>query len=175
MVHTLDGLFVKEITTDTAEEKREDAMVAKKTKPATPDNLGSETHNVKQNTKSAKSAFMLDCQKYGPYGEGQCNKAWAALNNSPASPKKSEDKSLESGQGMDNQTVKGRDMVDERITKIEEALGKKAAREFLPPQPGDVDRTYADVTKAVNELGYNPATTIEDGLARFVQWLRQNA
>jgi len=64
--------------------------------------------------------------------------------------------------------------VNDLIAEIEKALGKKAVKEYLPPQPGDVERTYADVTKAVNELGYNPATTIQTGLAKFVSWLRQS-
>ncbi len=57
--------------------------------------------------------------------------------------------------------------VNDLIVEIEKALGKKAVREYLPPQPGDVERTYADVTKAVKELGYEPKTMIEDGLAKF--------
>ncbi|MBA7637715.1 ADP-L-glycero-D-manno-heptose-6-epimerase [subsurface metagenome] len=65
--------------------------------------------------------------------------------------------------------------VNDLIAKIEKALGKTAIKEYLPPQPGDVERTYADVTKAVNELGYNPATSIQPGLAKFVAWLRQNS
>ena len=64
--------------------------------------------------------------------------------------------------------------VNDLITEIEKALGKKAVKEHLPLQPGDVNRTYADVTKAVRELGYNPATAIETGLARFVKWLRSD-
>jgi len=64
--------------------------------------------------------------------------------------------------------------VNDLIAEIEKALGKKAVRQYLPPQPGDVERTYADVTKAIKELGYNPKTKIEDGLAKFVTWLRQN-
>ena len=64
--------------------------------------------------------------------------------------------------------------VNDLIAKLEEALGKKAAREFQPPQPGDVERTYADVTKAVEQLGYRPQTTIEEGLKRFVEWLRRD-
>jgi UDP-glucuronate 4-epimerase len=63
--------------------------------------------------------------------------------------------------------------VNDLVVQIEKALGKKAIKEYLPPQPGDVERTYADVTKAVKELGYNPKTTIEQGLAEFVKWLRQ--
>jgi len=65
-------------------------------------------------------------------------------------------------------------VVNDLITEIEKALGKKAIKEYLPLQPGDVERTYADVTKAVRELGYNPKTTIQAGLAKFVQWLRQD-
>ncbi|MCK4292433.1 MAG: GDP-mannose 4,6-dehydratase [Planctomycetes bacterium] len=64
--------------------------------------------------------------------------------------------------------------VNELVGKIEEALGRNATKEFLPAQPGDVERTYADVTKAVEQLGYKPQTTIEAGLARFVEWLRQD-
>jgi UDP-glucuronate 4-epimerase len=63
--------------------------------------------------------------------------------------------------------------VNDLIAEIEKALGKKAVKKYLSPQPGDVERTYADVTKAVNELGYKPDTTIQAGLAKFVQWLRQ--
>ncbi len=64
--------------------------------------------------------------------------------------------------------------VNDLIAEIERALGKKAVKEYLPPQPGDVERTFADVTKAVRELGYKPNTTIQDGLAKFVEWLRQD-
>jgi UDP-glucuronate 4-epimerase len=64
--------------------------------------------------------------------------------------------------------------VNDLIAELEKALGKKAVKQYLPSQPGDVERTYADVTKAVRELGYKPDTIIQDGLAKFVQWLRQN-
>ena len=63
--------------------------------------------------------------------------------------------------------------VNDLIAEIEKALGKKAVKEHVPFQPGDVERTYADVTKAVSELEYNPKTKIEDGLAKFVTWLRE--
>ncbi len=64
--------------------------------------------------------------------------------------------------------------VNDLIAEIEKALGKKAVKEYLPPQPGDVERTYADVTKAAKDLGYNPSTTIQEGLAKFVTWLRKH-
>jgi UDP-glucuronate 4-epimerase len=63
--------------------------------------------------------------------------------------------------------------VNDLIAEIEKALGKKAIRQSLPLQPGDVERTYADVTKSVKELGYNPKTPIQAGLASFVAWLRK--
>ena len=63
--------------------------------------------------------------------------------------------------------------VNALIGEIEKALGKKAKIEQLPLQPGDVERTYADVTKARRDLGYNPNTEISDGLKRFVEWFRQ--
>jgi len=64
--------------------------------------------------------------------------------------------------------------VNDLITEIEKALGKKAVKEYLRPQPGDVERTYADITKAASELGYKPSTTIQLGLKNFTAWLRSN-
>jgi len=63
--------------------------------------------------------------------------------------------------------------VNDLISQIEKALGKKAQRQYVPAPPGDVRRTFADVSKAVRELGYNPSTPIEAGLAKFVTWLRE--
>jgi len=62
--------------------------------------------------------------------------------------------------------------VNDLIVQIERALGKQAVKEYQPPQAGDVERTYADVTKAVGQLGYNPSTSLEVGLQKFVTWLR---
>ena len=58
------------------------------------------------------------------------------------------------------------------IETLENALGKKAEKEFLPMQPGDVYQTYADVTPLVEKFGFKPSTSIEDGLAKFVQWYK---
>ncbi len=64
--------------------------------------------------------------------------------------------------------------VNDLIARIEKALGKKALKEHLPLQPGDVERTFADVTKASKYLGYRPSTDIDTGLREFVKWLRQD-
>jgi UDP-glucuronate 4-epimerase len=61
------------------------------------------------------------------------------------------------------------------VAGIEAALGKKALIERLGTQPGDVERTYADVSRARAELGYEPRTDLKTGLSRFVTWLRQES
>ncbi|MCG8403900.1 MAG: GDP-mannose 4,6-dehydratase [Phycisphaerales bacterium] len=58
------------------------------------------------------------------------------------------------------------------ISAIERALGKKATIDRLPCPPGDVDRTYADVSRARAELGYEPTTDLDTGLRKFVAWFR---
>jgi len=59
------------------------------------------------------------------------------------------------------------------VEAIEDALGKKAIRELLPMQPGDLPDTYADVTSLVQAVNYQPRTTVRDGVARFVAWYRE--
>ena len=61
----------------------------------------------------------------------------------------------------------------EMIAEIERALGKKAAIDRQPLQPGDVPRTYADVEKARRLLGYEPRTPFREGIDRFVAWYRE--
>ena len=59
------------------------------------------------------------------------------------------------------------------IEVLEDCLGRKAIRNLLPMQPGDVPDTYADVEALVRDVGYQPATPIEVGVARFVDWYRE--
>jgi UDP-glucuronate 4-epimerase len=56
------------------------------------------------------------------------------------------------------------------IEVIEECIGSKAQKNFLPMQPGDVPETYADIDDLVRDVGYRPATPIEVGVRRFVDW-----
>jgi UDP-glucuronate 4-epimerase len=58
------------------------------------------------------------------------------------------------------------------IEVLEKCLGKKANKLFLPMQPGEVLITSADVSDIADAVGFRPGTTIEDGLARFVDWYR---
>lgn len=59
------------------------------------------------------------------------------------------------------------------IEAIENALGKKAEKNFLPLQDGDVPATYADVDDLIKDVGFKPSTPIEEGVARFVDWYRE--
>ena len=63
--------------------------------------------------------------------------------------------------------------LNEMITTIEKVMGKKAKIERLPMQPGDVDRTVSDITKARLLLNYNPQTTFEEGIRKFIEWREQ--
>lgn len=58
------------------------------------------------------------------------------------------------------------------IEILEDALGKKAEKRMLPMQPGDVPATYADVDDLARDVGFRPATPLEEGVARFVAWYR---
>jgi len=60
----------------------------------------------------------------------------------------------------------------ELVSAIEQALGKEAVVDRQPAQPGDVERTFADVSLARQELVYEPRTLLAEGLERFVDWLR---
>jgi UDP-glucuronate 4-epimerase len=59
------------------------------------------------------------------------------------------------------------------IETLEKCIGKKANKEFLPMQPGDVYQTYADVTDLMNDFGFQPSTPIDEGLRAFVEWYKE--
>jgi len=59
------------------------------------------------------------------------------------------------------------------ITAIEDACGKKAQENLLPMQAGDVPITYADIDELVEDIGFKPETSIEEGIKQFVDWYRQ--
>jgi UDP-glucuronate 4-epimerase len=59
------------------------------------------------------------------------------------------------------------------IEIIEEKTGKKAVKEMMPLQPGDVVETYADVEDLMRDTGFAPNTTLERGVGRFVDWYRE--
>jgi UDP-glucuronate 4-epimerase len=60
----------------------------------------------------------------------------------------------------------------EYVKMVETSVGKDAKKEYLPMQPGDVRASLADISKAKRMLGYEPKTTIREGVPRFVEWYR---
>lgn len=59
------------------------------------------------------------------------------------------------------------------IEVLEQACGRKALRDLLPMQPGDVPRTFADIDAIRKDLGYEPTTSVDVGIPRFVDWYRE--
>lgn len=58
------------------------------------------------------------------------------------------------------------------IEVLEETLGKKAKKNFLPMQPGDIPASYADIDDLSRYIGFKPKTSIEDGIRKFVEWYK---
>ena len=58
------------------------------------------------------------------------------------------------------------------IEVIEESLGVKAEKHFMPMQPGDVQETYADISHTQSTIKYTPKTSIQEGLPKFIQWYK---
>lgn len=61
-------------------------------------------------------------------------------------------------------------VLSDLVKKLESGLGKPASINMQPSQPGDVSQTFADITKARQLLGYDPKTSIDDGLKLFLKW-----
>lgn len=59
------------------------------------------------------------------------------------------------------------------IEVIEEKLGKKAVKNLLPIQEGDVPETFADVEALTNDVGFKPSTSIEEGIGKFIEWYKE--
>jgi len=63
--------------------------------------------------------------------------------------------------------------LNEYIEALEQALARKAERNLLPMQPGDVSATSADTTELDNRVGFKPSTPVREGVRRFVEWYRE--
>ncbi len=59
------------------------------------------------------------------------------------------------------------------IEVLEDCLGKKAEKNLLPIQAGDVPATYADVDDLIKDVGFKPSTPIEEGIRKFVEWYKE--
>ena len=63
-------------------------------------------------------------------------------------------------------------MLADFITELEQALGRKAERELMPMQAGDVVRTYADTSFLEQRFGYRPTTSLHEGIGKFIDWYK---
>ena len=90
------------------------------------------------------------------------NTSWSGITPDPASSK-APYKIYNIGRSS---PVKLTDFID----AIEKKLGKKATKIFMPMQPGDVHKTYADVSCLKRDLGYNPSTFLQEGINNFIDW-----
>jgi UDP-glucuronate 4-epimerase len=63
--------------------------------------------------------------------------------------------------------------LDDLITTLEDAMGTKAKRHYLPAPPGEMPVTFADLTKSRQALGYDPKVPFEEGIRRFVEWFKK--
>jgi UDP-glucuronate 4-epimerase len=59
------------------------------------------------------------------------------------------------------------------VDVLEKELGITAQKNMLPMQQGDVHETFADISQTKEKLGYEPKTSVEDGVKKFVEWYRQ--
>ena len=63
--------------------------------------------------------------------------------------------------------------LEQLVTTLETVLGKKAARELVEMQSGDVQETFSDISRLVADFDFRPATSLQDGVRQFVQWYRE--
>lgn len=64
--------------------------------------------------------------------------------------------------------------LNEMLSVLETEIGKKAIKKVLPMQPGDVQKTNADITKARTLIGYSPSTNFQNGIKKFMEWFLGN-
>lgn len=63
--------------------------------------------------------------------------------------------------------------LNDLIKLLEEQLGRKAIKQFLPIQPGDVPKTFADINDLVKDINFKPIVSIEEGIKRFIKWYKE--
>ena len=114
------------------------------------------------------------CREVSIYGDGSASRDFTYIDDTVAAIRTSLCHLLDSGNGPSfsilnigaDRTVTVRELVD----LLAEAMDAVPNIEHLPPQPGDVPCTWADISRARQVLGYSPTVPIEEGLRRFVAW-----
>ena len=123
-----------------------------------------------------KFARLIDAGRPIPvFGDGTTSRDYTYVSDTVQGVLAAIDRTLEAGVRHEiynlgeSQTI----TLSELIALLEDALGRTATIERLPPQPGDVQRTFADISRARAVLGYAPGVSIHEGIRRFVAWLRE--
>ena len=112
---------------------------------------------------------ILNEKKISMYGEGTTSRDYTYIDDivqGIVEATKYDDTNFEIINLGNNYSVSLREL----ISSIEAVVGKKAAIEKLPEQPGDVPKTFADISKAKRLLGYEPKTALDEGLQEFYKW-----
>lgn len=112
--------------------------------------------------------LMMEGKKIPMFGDGSTGRDYTFIEDITAGVLASVDKA----RGYRVYNLGNHDVVklSDLIQKIGSAIGREPLIEQLPEQPGDVPLTYADVSRAKEELGYRPSTSIDEGLAAFAAW-----
>jgi len=116
------------------------------------------------------AARMLHAQPVPIYGDGSQVRDFTYIDDVVDGLVRAVDKDL--GYALLNFGAGRKVSVLEVVKQLETALGVEAEIEWRPPQTGDVPRTWADISAASDALGYAPQVTFEEGIERFVAWLR---
>ena len=119
--------------------------------------------------------LIVNAEELPFYGDGSTERDYTYIDDIINGVLKAIDW-VQAGQGLyeifnlgESHTISLKQMVE----ILEKVIGKKALLKILPLQPGDVQRTFADITKARKILGYNPTTDFEEGVKKFVQWYKE--
>lgn len=114
--------------------------------------------------------LMLDGEPIPVYGDGKTSRDYTYIDDIVNGVERAVE--LDCGYEIINLGNSKVVQLIELIKIIERYLGVKSKIRWLPEQPGDVKRTYADIAKAVKLLGYAPETPISQGIERFVDWYK---
>jgi len=126
----------------------------------------------------AKFTQMIDNEEPIPfYGDGTTERDYTYIDDITSGIEKcmewlvvQEDGCFEIFNLGENQTTTLKSLV----RTIENALGKKATLDMQPMQPGDVNRTFADIEKAKNYFGYSPNTKIKEGISEYIRYYKSS-
>lgn len=106
------------------------------------------------------------------FGDGTSSRDYTYIDDIVAGVLASHDRIPEYGYRIWNLGGNEPVTLSEMIRVVSEACGREATIERLPMQPGDVERTFADLGRSGSELGYSPTTSFSDGVAKQVAWVR---